>query len=160
MFELDLAEAGGEAPSCASQGQQSPRGTGAPITVWRCPGARTSPPFSHRYKLAVTRRKEEEPTSTSVYNQNDPWTPTVVFADFIDNETITNEVRGAGHRGCCAWPGWGLTCPSQTGWEWGWGPGWEGPVQPDGVLCVTRTWSPGFLWGSCTSPTPRTSPTR
>ncbi|NXL82936.1 AOC3 oxidase, partial [Alectura lathami] len=44
-----------------------------------------------RYALAVTRRKEEEPTSTSVYNQNDPWTPTVAFADFIDNETITNE---------------------------------------------------------------------
>ncbi|NXR08152.1 AOC3 oxidase, partial [Semnornis frantzii] len=44
-----------------------------------------------RYQLAVTRRKEEEPASTSVYNQNDPWTPTVAFADFINNETITNE---------------------------------------------------------------------
>ncbi|NXA40896.1 AOC3 oxidase, partial [Eudromia elegans] len=44
-----------------------------------------------RYKLAVTKRKEGEPTSTSIYNQNDPWTPTVAFADFIDNETITNE---------------------------------------------------------------------
>lgn len=44
-----------------------------------------------RYKLAVTRRKEEEPTSTSVYNQNDPWTPTVTFADFINDETIANE---------------------------------------------------------------------
>ncbi|KGL73799.1 Retina-specific copper amine oxidase, partial [Tinamus guttatus] len=44
-----------------------------------------------RYKLAVTKRKEEEPTSTSVYNQNDPWTPTVAFADFIDNETIAKE---------------------------------------------------------------------
>ncbi|KAM4645175.1 amine oxidase [copper-containing] 3 isoform 1-T1 [Amazona ochrocephala] len=43
------------------------------------------------YQLAVTRRKEEEPSSTSVYNQNDPWTPTVAFADFINNETITNE---------------------------------------------------------------------
>ncbi|XP_074705470.1 amine oxidase [copper-containing] 3-like isoform X2 [Strix aluco] len=43
------------------------------------------------YQLAVTRRKEEEPTSTSIYNQNDPWTPTVAFADFINNETITNE---------------------------------------------------------------------
>uniref|UniRef100_A0A8C8RBS8 Amine oxidase n=1 Tax=Pelusios castaneus TaxID=367368 RepID=A0A8C8RBS8_9SAUR len=41
-----------------------------------------------RYKLAVTKRKEEELTSTSMYNQNDPWTPTVAFADFIDNETI------------------------------------------------------------------------
>ncbi|NXM74490.1 AOC3 oxidase, partial [Serilophus lunatus] len=44
-----------------------------------------------RYQLAVTRRKEEEPTSSSIYNQNDPWTPTVAFADFINNETITNE---------------------------------------------------------------------
>uniref|UniRef100_A0A8C0EQ68 Amine oxidase n=1 Tax=Bubo bubo TaxID=30461 RepID=A0A8C0EQ68_BUBBB len=44
-----------------------------------------------QYQLAVTRRKEEEPTSTSIYNQNDPWTPTVAFADFINNETITNE---------------------------------------------------------------------
>ncbi|NWY70491.1 AOC3 oxidase, partial [Erithacus rubecula] len=44
-----------------------------------------------RYQLAVTRRKEEEPTSTSIYNQNDPWTPTVTFADFINNETITNQ---------------------------------------------------------------------
>ncbi|XP_050183626.1 membrane primary amine oxidase-like isoform X1 [Myiozetetes cayanensis] len=44
-----------------------------------------------RYQLAVTRRKEEEPTSTSIYNQNDPWTPTVAFADFINNETIANE---------------------------------------------------------------------
>ncbi|NXO65423.1 AOC3 oxidase, partial [Phainopepla nitens] len=44
-----------------------------------------------RYQLAVTRRKEEEPSSTSIYNQNDPWTPTVAFADFINNETITNE---------------------------------------------------------------------
>ncbi|XP_069733168.1 amine oxidase [copper-containing] 3-like [Phaenicophaeus curvirostris] len=44
-----------------------------------------------RYKLAITQRKEEEPTSTSIYNQNDPWTPTVAFADFINNETITNK---------------------------------------------------------------------
>lgn len=48
-----------------------------------------------RYQLAVTRRKEEEPTSTSIYNQNDPWTPTVAFTDFINNETITDEVGWA-----------------------------------------------------------------
>ncbi|XP_058036330.1 membrane primary amine oxidase-like isoform X3 [Ahaetulla prasina] len=46
-----------------------------------------------RYKLAVTKRKEKEPCSTSIYNQNDPWTPTVAFADFIDNETIVDEPR-------------------------------------------------------------------
>ncbi|XP_061447168.1 membrane primary amine oxidase-like isoform X2 [Rhineura floridana] len=44
-----------------------------------------------RYKLAVTKRKEEEMTSTCIYNQNDPWDPLVVFADFINNETIINE---------------------------------------------------------------------
>ncbi|XP_066483845.1 amine oxidase [copper-containing] 3-like [Tiliqua scincoides] len=44
-----------------------------------------------RYKLAVTKRKEEEPFSTSIYNQNDPWTPSVAFADFINNESIVNE---------------------------------------------------------------------
>lgn len=45
-----------------------------------------------RYQLAVTQRKEEEPSSTSVFNQNDPWTPTVDFADFLNNETIAGEV--------------------------------------------------------------------
>ncbi|XP_069093839.1 amine oxidase [copper-containing] 3-like [Pleurodeles waltl] len=44
-----------------------------------------------RYKLAVTKRKEEELQSTSIFNQNDPWTPTVKFTDFINEENITNE---------------------------------------------------------------------
>ncbi|XP_002719458.1 amine oxidase [copper-containing] 2 isoform X1 [Oryctolagus cuniculus] len=44
-----------------------------------------------RYQLAVTRRKEEEPWSSSIYHQNDIWTPTVAFADFIDNETLLGE---------------------------------------------------------------------
>lgn len=44
-----------------------------------------------RYQLAVTQRKEEEPSSTSIFNQNDPWTPTVDFTDFINNETIAGE---------------------------------------------------------------------
>ncbi|XP_044274622.1 membrane primary amine oxidase isoform X2 [Varanus komodoensis] len=44
-----------------------------------------------RYKLAVTKRKEEELSSTCIYNQNDPWDPLVAFTDFIDNETISNE---------------------------------------------------------------------
>uniref|UniRef100_A0A8C7B626 Amine oxidase n=1 Tax=Neovison vison TaxID=452646 RepID=A0A8C7B626_NEOVI len=44
-----------------------------------------------RYQLAVTQRKEEEHSSTSIYNQNDPWAPTVEFADFINNETIAGE---------------------------------------------------------------------
>uniref|UniRef100_A0A8D2LNK3 Amine oxidase n=1 Tax=Varanus komodoensis TaxID=61221 RepID=A0A8D2LNK3_VARKO len=44
-----------------------------------------------RYKLAVTKRKEKEPFSTSIYNQIDPWTPSVAFADFLNNESIVNE---------------------------------------------------------------------
>ncbi|KAM3835854.1 amine oxidase [copper-containing] 3-like [Vipera latastei] len=44
-----------------------------------------------RYKLAVTKRKENEPFSTTVYNQVDPWKPPVAFADFINNESIVNE---------------------------------------------------------------------
>ncbi|XP_029782783.1 LOW QUALITY PROTEIN: membrane primary amine oxidase-like [Suricata suricatta] len=44
-----------------------------------------------RYQLAVTRRKGEEPSSTSIYNLNDPWTPTVDFSDFINNETIAGQ---------------------------------------------------------------------
>lgn len=45
-----------------------------------------------RYHLAVTQRKEEEPGSSSIFNQNDPWTPTVDFTDFINNETIAGQV--------------------------------------------------------------------
>lgn len=44
-----------------------------------------------RYKLAVTKRKDEEAESSSIYNQNDPWSPTVTFSKFIDNENIQNQ---------------------------------------------------------------------
>ncbi|XP_010840788.1 PREDICTED: primary amine oxidase, liver isozyme [Bison bison bison] len=44
-----------------------------------------------RYQLAITQRKETEPSSSSVFNQNDPWTPTVDFSDFINNETIAGK---------------------------------------------------------------------
>ncbi|XP_003414310.1 retina-specific copper amine oxidase [Loxodonta africana] len=44
-----------------------------------------------RYQLAVTRRKEEESQSSSIYYQNDIWTPTMAFADFINNETLLGE---------------------------------------------------------------------
>lgn len=49
-----------------------------------------------RYKLAVTKMKDKELSSTCIYNQNDPWNPLVAFANFIDNETIMNEVRACG----------------------------------------------------------------
>nr|XP_061821701.1 amiloride-sensitive amine oxidase [copper-containing]-like isoform X2 [Nerophis lumbriciformis] len=45
-----------------------------------------------RYPLAVTRHKDNEPTSSSIYNQNDPWKPVVNFEDFIrNNENIVNQ---------------------------------------------------------------------
>ncbi|XP_032313150.1 retina-specific copper amine oxidase isoform X4 [Camelus ferus] len=44
-----------------------------------------------RYQLAVTRRKEKESQSSSIYYQNDIWTPTMAFADFINNETLLGE---------------------------------------------------------------------
>ncbi|XP_063163953.1 membrane primary amine oxidase-like isoform X2 [Candoia aspera] len=41
--------------------------------------------------LAVTKRKENEPFSTTAYNQVDPWKPPITFAEFINNESIVNE---------------------------------------------------------------------
>ncbi|XP_068833094.1 amine oxidase [copper-containing] 2 isoform X2 [Capricornis sumatraensis] len=43
------------------------------------------------YQLVVTRRKEEESQSSSIYYQNDIWTATAAFADFINNETLLGE---------------------------------------------------------------------
>ncbi|XP_029015659.1 retina-specific copper amine oxidase [Betta splendens] len=45
-----------------------------------------------RYKVAVTKHKDLEQTSSSLYNQNNMWTPAVDFSKFIDdNESIDNE---------------------------------------------------------------------
>ncbi|XP_008570130.1 PREDICTED: retina-specific copper amine oxidase [Galeopterus variegatus] len=44
-----------------------------------------------RYQLVVTQRKEEESQSSSIYYQRDIWTPTMAFADFINNETLLGE---------------------------------------------------------------------
>ncbi|XP_069807772.1 amine oxidase [copper-containing] 3-like [Dendropsophus ebraccatus] len=44
-----------------------------------------------RYKLAVTKRKDEEGESSSIYNQNDPWSPSVMFSNFINDENIQNQ---------------------------------------------------------------------
>lgn len=60
----------------------------------------------------VTRRKEEESQSSSIYYQNDIWTPTIAFADFINNETLLGEVgspRGRGEGFLCVWC---LGCPT------------------------------------------------
>ncbi|XP_008046417.1 amiloride-sensitive amine oxidase [copper-containing] [Carlito syrichta] len=45
-----------------------------------------------RYPLAVTKYRESELCSSSIYNQNDPWDPPVVFEEFLhNNENIENE---------------------------------------------------------------------
>ncbi|NWT83979.1 AOC1 oxidase, partial [Lanius ludovicianus] len=52
----------------------------------------TPPLTCPRYHLAVTRRHENEPSSSSIYTQNDPWDPPVTFESFIrDNETIEDQ---------------------------------------------------------------------
>ncbi|KAK2502872.1 hypothetical protein MC885_020121 [Smutsia gigantea] len=46
-----------------------------------------------RYPLAVTKYRESELFSSSIYNQNSPWDPPVVFEEFLrNNENIENEV--------------------------------------------------------------------
>ncbi|XP_053309903.1 membrane primary amine oxidase-like [Spea bombifrons] len=44
-----------------------------------------------KYKLVITNLKDEEPQSSSIYNQNDPWSPTVKFSDFINDENIEDK---------------------------------------------------------------------
>ncbi|KAH9914348.1 amine oxidase catalytic domain-containing protein [Fomitopsis serialis] len=44
-----------------------------------------------RYNLAVSKRKETEPTSSSMWNQNLPGDPMVNFHKFFDGENITQE---------------------------------------------------------------------
>ncbi|XP_066538654.1 amiloride-sensitive amine oxidase [copper-containing] [Hoplias malabaricus] len=45
-----------------------------------------------RYPLAVTRHKDSEASSSSIYAQNDPWEPVVSFEDYIrNNENIVNQ---------------------------------------------------------------------
>ncbi|KAI4566705.1 hypothetical protein MJG53_015382 [Ovis ammon polii x Ovis aries] len=65
--------------------------TGSGLRTWLLSPRRYPEALSTRYQLAVTQRKETEPSSSSVFNQNDPWTPTVDFADFINNETIAGK---------------------------------------------------------------------
>lgn len=87
---------------------------------------RLTPPLTcPRYHLAVTRRHENEPSSSSIYTQNDPWDPPVTFENFIrDNETIEDQVtpgtpggdtHGAG--GCRG--AWGGPIPREGAHFWG-----------------------------------------
>lgn len=54
----------------------------------------SEPPHSvSRYKVAITKHKDLEQTSSSLYSQNNIWTPAVDFSKYIeDNESIENEV--------------------------------------------------------------------
>ncbi|XP_067472199.1 retina-specific copper amine oxidase [Thunnus thynnus] len=45
-----------------------------------------------RYKVAITKQKDLEQTSSSLYNQNNIWNPAVDFSKYIeDNESIEDE---------------------------------------------------------------------
>ncbi|XP_034986052.1 amiloride-sensitive amine oxidase [copper-containing] [Zootoca vivipara] len=45
-----------------------------------------------RYPLAVTQHHDNEDTSSSLYIQNDPWSPTVSFENFLQNdESLENK---------------------------------------------------------------------
>lgn len=49
--------------------------------------------YACRYKVAVTKHKDVEQTSSSLYSQNNIWTPAVDFSKYIeDNESIEDEV--------------------------------------------------------------------
>ena len=43
--------------------------------------------------MAITKHKDEEQTSSSLYSQNDIWSPAVDFSEYIaDDESIDDEV--------------------------------------------------------------------
>lgn len=52
-----------------------------------------SPLSGSRYKVAITKHKDLEQTSSSLYSQNNIWTPAIDFSKYIeDNESIEDEV--------------------------------------------------------------------
>ncbi|KAM6174662.1 LOW QUALITY PROTEIN: amine oxidase [copper-containing] 3-like [Erethizon dorsatum] len=65
-----------------------PLGSAGQLLPWNSPMAGA---FSWaQYQVAVTPRKEEEPSSSSIYNFNDRM-PTVDFSNFIDSQTISGQ---------------------------------------------------------------------
>ncbi len=57
------------------------------------PSSSTPHPSVSRYKVAITKHKDLEQTSSSLYSQNNIWTPAVDFSKYIeDNESIEDEV--------------------------------------------------------------------
>ena len=50
--------------------------------------------------MAITKHKDEEQTSSSLYSQNDIWSPAVDFSEYIaDDESIDDEVYTAERLG-------------------------------------------------------------
>ncbi|NXS61292.1 AOC1 oxidase, partial [Brachypteracias leptosomus] len=82
---------GARVPGEPGQGWDTgPHPTPAPTD---CARPRTDPALVPcRYHLAVTRHHENEPSSSSIYAQNEPWEPLVNFESFLrDNETIEDQ---------------------------------------------------------------------
>ena len=44
-----------------------------------------------KYPIIVTRRKDAESRSSSIYAQNDPWNPVLDFDDFLDEESLVDK---------------------------------------------------------------------
>ncbi|KAF1416827.1 Amiloride-sensitive amine oxidase [copper-containing], partial [Spheniscus humboldti] len=76
-------------------GEMGPPPAPAPTHAGLLPAPGNGPdpaPAPRRYHLAVTRHHENEPTSSSIYTQNDPWEPLVSFEGFLhNNETIEDQ---------------------------------------------------------------------
>lgn len=86
-----LADSQGMIPHLSEGGNFPPSSTLKmfPGSGWRLPSSLCP----DRYPLAVTKYRESELRSSSVYNQNDPWDPPVVFEEFLhNNENIEDEV--------------------------------------------------------------------
>ncbi|NWZ17627.1 AOC1 oxidase, partial [Agelaius phoeniceus] len=93
--DLDVAGSGNsfETMDIRFENISNPWSAGARVGGTGTPPPRLTPPLTcGRYHLAVTRRHENEPSSSSIYTQNNPWDPPVTFESFIrDNETIEDQ---------------------------------------------------------------------
>lgn len=70
----------------------------------------------------MTRYRESELCSSSIYNQNDPWDPPVVFEEFLrNNEDIEDEVPAPPSSSPSPVPGsvpsGSLLCGEQAQWS-------------------------------------------
>ncbi|NXL01683.1 AOC1 oxidase, partial [Mesembrinibis cayennensis] len=91
--DLDIAGTGNsfETMDLRFENISNPWSPGARVLPAPCGGPDPAP-IPRRYHLAVTRHHENEPTSSSIYTQNDPWEPLVSFEGFLrNNETIEDQ---------------------------------------------------------------------